>query len=197
MITKYFIFILIIIFILFIILKYNTENEVVYVKSTIDNKKYLVRDLPDKQVCANMLAKIMQNIYKLSDHLYNNRNNNKYKEHKDHIEQLHSRIRNCIVSENGSNAVYTSYSINKGEQIVFCLRSRDDMDKLHDINLVMYVALHEISHIACPEYDHTPLFNKIFAFIANVAVDIGVYSKIDFEKNNTEYCGMILNQSII
>ena len=65
------------------------------------------------------------------------------------------------IYETSLTSNYTSYSINKGEELSFCLRSKST-GKLHDINLLMYVAVHELAHTACPETGHTPLFNKIF-----------------------------------
>ena len=44
-----------------------------YVKSTIDNNFYRVRDLPDKQIAANMLAKIRINIINLVDYMDKNK----------------------------------------------------------------------------------------------------------------------------
>ena len=61
----------------------------------------------------------------------------------------------------------------------------------------MYVALHEISHLACKEIGHTQLFKDIFEFIVIQAIEINLYKKIDFEENPTEYCGMTLTSSII
>jgi predicted metal-dependent hydrolase len=167
-----------------------------YIKSDIDNNYYLVRNGNDRQQAANTLAKIKANIIKLSNYLYTNRDN-----HKDYIEYinlLHSRVNNIIILESTQDSAYTSYSINKGEQIVFCLRSRKQKDTLHDINLMMYVVLHEISHVACPIYDnHGPLFKKIFYFITNQAIDINIYKKIDFYNNPLEYCGMNITDSIV
>ena len=75
------------------------------------------------------------------------------------------------IYENDIDSKYTSYSVNKGEEIVFCLRSKET-HQLHSIDLMMYVALHEISHICCPEIGHTPLFKKIFAFLVNRAIEL-------------------------
>ena len=47
------------------------NNEVTYVKSTIDNKEYLVRNVDDKQDAANLLSKMSININKLIDFLKN------------------------------------------------------------------------------------------------------------------------------
>ena len=62
---------------------------------------------------------------------------------------------------------------------------------------MMYVALHEISHIACPEIGHTPLFKNIFAFFTNKANDLNLYQIVDYAEQPVEYCGMILSSSIV
>ena len=175
----------------------RSENyDVVYVKSDIDGQNYLVRDIEDKQHAANLLATIRQNIVTLSNHLYKFKDT-KYVQYKTYIVQLNDKIQNMIIMESSKDNIYTSYSVNKGEQIVFCLRSRKIKDSIHKLNLLMYVVLHEISHVACPEYGHTPLFKKIFSFITLVAIEIGLYTRIDFVKHSEEYCGLTITDSII
>jgi len=189
-------FIIIFIFILSItaILKLE-KHEVIYVRSSIDNRDYLVRDLPDKDEAANLLATTRKNIFILTNHLYENRDT-KYKDNKENIEQLYSKIQNVIINESSEDSSYTSYSVNKGEQIVFCLRSKHN-NEFHDINLIMYVVLHEMAHVGCKEYGHTPLFKKIFAFYTLVAINLGLYTKMDFNNDPTEYCGLMISESII
>lgn len=195
-------YVLIIALILVVILYYfiTQSFDVVYVKSDIDNEFYLVRDLGDKQDAANMLSKIKHNMYKLTEHLQKlnqeNRNFNK-QDMTPYIKQLGERIKNCIIQESTDDGYYTSYSINKGEQIVFCLRSRhkDRKHNLHDLNLLMYVVLHEMSHVACPEIGHTKLFGEIFQFFVQEAEKIGIYQKINFRETPHEYCGMNINDS--
>ena len=182
------IFLMVIITVMFI---KKSSGEVKYVESDLDGKKYLVRDLPDKQKAANMLAKIRMNLINLSNYLNDNKDD-KYKEYSEYIERLHSKIENVDISESTPDSAYTSYSVNKGEQLVFCVRSKDIINNLHDLNLVMYVALHEISHIASPEYGHTELFKKIFAFFTDIAIQRNLYTKIDFKHDPTEYCGLII-----
>ena len=65
------------------------------------------------------------------------------------------------------------------------------------MNTLMYVVLHEISHIACPEYNHTPLFKKIFAFFAEVAIKLNIYQKVNYGTNPVEYCGIYITDSIV
>ncbi len=181
--------------IILLILAKATVKEVVYVRSDIDGRKYMVRDLEDKQKAANMLARLRLNINKLTK--YMSENKDEYPDFAEYITRLENRIYHVVINETGENSTYTSYTVNKGEQIVFCLRSKRILHKIHDINLIMYVLLHEIAHVACPETGHTPLFKRIFEFFAKIAVEIGLYKKINFEVDPKEYCGIVISHSII
>lgn len=194
-------FVLITITVLFIIavVYFTTINpNMTYVKSDIDGNYYLVRNVADKQEGANTLARLRQNILILSDYLYAHKNEPQNKHYEQYIDLLHDKAKNIIIVESTLDSVYTSYSVNKGEQIVFCLRSRRLPNNLHDVNLLMYVVLHEISHVACPVYDnHGPLFREIFAFITKTAIHLGLYKKIDFVNHNEDYCGLLITDSIV
>lgn len=190
-----FIFLLILVILGLIYMKTFPRN-LVYIESDIDNRKYLVRDLPDKQKAANILARLRLNLIQLSDHLYSNKDT-KYSGYEEYIDKLETKIKYIDISESSADSIYTSYSVNKGEQIIFCLREKNIDGNLHDVNLVMYVALHEIAHVACPEYGHTDLFKKIFAFFVLVAINIGIYKKIDFNYEPVNYCGLTITESII
>lgn len=183
------IIIAIIIFAIFLI-----NDNMVYVESKIDGKKYLVRDLYNKQEACDMLAILRNNIYVLADYLKNNIH--KYEDKKEYIIQLNENLKYTNIKESGDNSVYTSYSVNKGEEIYFCLRSKKT-NKFHDINLLMYVTLHELAHVATPEYGHTPLFNENFRFLTNIAIDINLFTNVNFRKNPVEYCGLTVSDSIV
>lgn len=192
--SKEFLVIVILIISVIIFIKIS-KGDVVYVLSDIDQEYYLVRDVEDKQEAANLLARIRQNINSLVVHL--NANIDKYPENDKYIKQLSNRINGSIINESSAESSYTSYSVNKGEQIVFCVRSKRSTTVIHSLNLMMYVTLHELAHVACPEYGHTPLFKRIFSFLTKVAVELGMYKKINFSKDPTEYCGLIIRDSII
>lgn len=188
---------LILIIIIFILFKFNHDN-MTFIKADIDNNYYLVRDLNDKYIAANLLAQIKKNISFFINVLYENRNE-KYKEYKLYIEKLKNNIIITNIFENANNNSDTSFSINKGEDLVICLRSRENhkYNEFEDINIVMYVLLHELSHIACPEYGHGDLFKKIFAFFTQVAIDLKLYSYVDYSKNPVVYCGLPITDSIL
>lgn len=193
-----FIFILILVCVVIVFYFKLSHPNMTYVKSDIDDQFYLVRNDPDKQEAANTLAKLRNNFIDLSEKLYQDIDLPQNAEFKEYIIRLHNRAKNIIILESTKDSIYTSYSINKGEQIVFCLRKRTFPSGLHDVNLMMYVVLHEISHVACPIYDnHGPLFRKIFNFITLNAIKYGMYKKIDFRNRPENYCGLMITDSIV
>jgi hypothetical protein len=179
-------------FIIILIFAEMGKNDVVFTKNQVNGNEYLVRNLPDKNQASMLLAQIHSNINKLTDYLYKNINN--YKDHKKYIINLYERTRYLILKENVPNSSYTTYTLNKGEEMVCCLRSKKN-GKLHDLNLLMFVAIHELAHIGCPEQGHTALFINIFTFFLKVAIDIKIYNYQDYHTIPTEYCGMELNET--
>lgn len=78
-----------------------------------------------------------------------------------------------------------SYTVNK-RHVHLCLRNRESGNP-YPMNMLMYVALHEIAHVVCPEIGHTPLFHTTFDELLKDAEEAGVYdSSIPLIDN---YCG--------
>jgi hypothetical protein len=96
------------------------------------------------------------------------------------------------LSEGVDTPGYTSYSVNKGEQIVLCLRNKD---KLMDVNTMMFVVLHEFAHLATESIGHTEEFWDNFKWILEESMNIGIYVKQDFKNNNVDYCGIKITSS--
>ena len=69
-----------------------------------------------------------------------------------------------IESEPDPTNDFTSYSLNKGEKIVFCLRS-EETKQLHDINIIMFVAIHELAHVMSVTIGHNEEFYTNFRFL--------------------------------
>jgi len=194
--------IIILLFFIFIILLLRRNKQTIEKMSLVeafDRKKYLVRDLNTKLESANLLAKLMNNLKILISTLKKRSdltNDTELIKYKSFIETIYNKIDNVKVRENEGSNDLTSYSINKGEELVFCIRSKSN-NKIHDINELMYVAIHEISHIGCPETGHTRLFSSINLFLLQRAVQLGLYHYRDYAANPVEYCGMILTTSIL
>ena len=89
----------------------NSFLNIKYVRSTIDNRLYLVRNVDDKQEAADTLAKLNKNLLKLVDYLVNNidKNDERYKD----ILRLKGNFNPDNISESTQFSQYTSYSVNK------------------------------------------------------------------------------------
>ena len=164
-------------------------EEVTIVKSTINNKKYLVQNKKDKKQAADLLATISEKLNKLVAYLVN-----KHQDNQD-VARLNARFNANHITESSYKNKYTSYSINKGEKIVFCLRSRDEHENLIDINTIMFVALHEITHIMTKSIGHTEEFWRNFKFILQESVELGIYKRDEYSKNPKKYCGIMITHS--
>lgn len=169
----------------------NQSMEVTMVRSRADQRTYLVRNLPDKQEAADMLGTLNKRMTALVKHM-----RSKYPDSRD-VKRLAQNYNPDNVSESGKNDAFTSYSVNKGERLVFCLRSRDDRSELQDDNLLMYVAIHELAHLMTKEVGHTDTFWKNNRLLLSEAISIGVYKKIDFDKEPQKYCGIKIATSIV
>lgn len=189
--------IIISIFILFIFIFCNlNKKNLVLIEANNSGYKFLVHNDKFKHESANILSEIITRMYKLKNHLVNNKN--KFDDFKDSIDLLEHNLNEnrTKIYENAPTSTYTSYSVNKGEEVVFCLKSKKT-GELHKINLLTYVAIHEMSHIGCHEIGHTKLFKKIFQFYASEAVKIGIYEYENYDSNPVEYCGMVLSSTVL
>lgn len=92
----------------------------------------------------------------------------------------------------------TSYTINKGDSMYICLRKRTDPTQLEDPDVIFFVMLHECSHIANYNgWGHDDRFWTVFKFILHEAVEAGVYTPIDFDKNPRDYCGLRIYYGVL
>ena len=184
-----FLFIFFIILLSFFIYTESRNNEIIYVESSLDHRKYLVRNVDDKQEAADMLANMRDRLDKLINYIRMNYPND------DRAKRLIRKFNPDRISESLRGSKYTSYSINKGEKIVLCLRSKDMSQRLTDINTLMFVTLHELAHIMTISIGHTKEFWSNFKFILKIAVQIGIYDNIDYSKDPQPYCGIEVNDS--
>ena len=164
-------------------------SELVYVKSEVDGRSYLVRNLPDKQQAADLLATVRKNLDTIVKYLVNK---NKTDEK---IKRLRKNYRPEKLSEAIPKANYTSYSVNKGEKIVFCIRSKNDKEKLEDINTIMFVAIHELAHVMTKSIGHTAEFWENMKFLLKKAVKLNVYHEHDYRNDPIPYCGVEITDS--
>lgn len=112
------------------------------------------------------------------------------------VVQLKSRYKVDRISEisplNPSGS--TSYTENKGEKLVLCLRNKEPNAQgeyeFHDINLIMFVVLHELTHVMNDRWGHKMQFWQLFKFVLKNAVECGIYKPVDYRQTPARYCGM-------
>ena len=181
---------IIIIYIFFI----NNKTDLILFEH--NGNKVLVRDTHNSADSAILLWELINRLYILRNYIVNNKNQfPEYNEYIDLLETNFTKSRTSIY-ENSTDSNFTSYSVNKGEELVFCLRCKETY-KLHSINLLVYVAVHEMAHTACPVIGHPPLFNKIFKFLLEQAVQLNLYIPDDYSSRPVKYCGMKLYTNVL
>ena len=171
----------------YLVFHYNNQKGLTKVVSNVDNEEYTVQIKDDSKEAADLIAKIKKRLIILQEHLkktYGNSDNR--------VSSLERNFRPDAIKEGVQTPGYTSYSVNKGEQIILCLRNKDS---LVDINTMMFVVLHEFAHLATESIGHTTEFWDNFRWILEESINIGIYTKQDFEKKSVEYCGMDITSS--
>jgi hypothetical protein len=162
------------------------------VRSTIDGKEYNVRDLPDKQQAANLMATLRKKLITLCDAL-----EKKYPD-KPQVKLMVANFRSDPerFMEATPDSEHTSSTINKGESIHMCLRQREGRDEsLVDENVMMFVALHEFSHILTESIGHGSDFWLNFGWLLNEAEGMNLYKYTDFAAHPVKYCGIAITDS--
>lgn len=168
---------------------------VVFAKKVEQFRGYYVQDKPDKQEAADTIRRLVNNLNRLILELYEERETLDA-EYRGYVETLYDQMDSIVFRESDEGSELTSYSVNKGEEIVFCIRSKKT-GKIQSMNELMYVAIHELAHVACPEVGHTPLFFDINRFLLRKGVALGMYQPVDYSLAPVEYCGMTLNTQVL
>ena len=151
--------------------------------------EYLVRNLPDKLEAANKLGKISDSLKNLVNSLGDSSS-----EKSASIKQLKDSFHPEQITENIPGSMYVAYSVNKGEELSLCIREKDT-ENFIDENTIIFVAIHELSHIMTPETGHTPLFWDNMKYLLEKASSQGIYMPIDYKQNPVTYCGMDINST--
>lgn len=166
-------------------------TNLVPVKSERNQKVYQVQNLPDKQQACEMMA----NIHDKLETLMNRYKNDPNTASDPRVRTMIDRFKPENMCENNIDADSTSYSENKGERIVVCLRDKKKPYPLVDENTVMFVVLHEIAHLMTTTIGHTPEFWANFRRILKDAIGAGVYNEVNYTREPVEYCGMEISSS--
>lgn len=158
--------------------------------STVDGNKYCVREREKLQEAADMLARITVKCKELVDYM-----NEKHGD-KENVKRLVDGYNPQRVMETLPTSEFTAYSENKGEKLAFCLnKEREGVSNMIDEHTLMFVAIHELSHVATKSIGHKTEFWDNFKFLLENANEAGIHKPSDYKKKSVEYCGMKIKDS--
>ena len=153
--------------------------------STVDGNKYCVREREKLQDAADMLANVNVKCKKLVDYMNEKHGSD------DNVQRLVNGYNPKRIMETLPTSEYTAFSENKGEKLAFCLnKQREGVSNMIDEHTLMFVATHELAHIATKSIGHKTEFWQNFKFLLEEAEKIGIHKPVDYKKQNQEYCGM-------
>jgi len=157
--------------------------------SDVDGKKYCVRERHRLDEAADKLARTTEGMSTLVRECAVKHSN------KPCVIRLRDGYNPRKIAETLPTSEFTAYSENKGEKLAFCLNRTKDGKALIDDNTLMFVAIHELAHIASKSVGHTDEFWTNFKFLLQEAEKIGIYTPVDYKNNPKRYCGMVIDDN--
>jgi hypothetical protein len=189
------IFFVIILVLIIIYLVYSIKNAGL-VNAEFNGQIYMVQEHEDKLKAVDTLIKLKKDLSTVAQKSLERAKSENNKDYIDYISIIVDRLETVFIREVEKDSPYTSYSVNKGEELVFCLRNKSTHE-FYDYNKILYVAVHEIAHIGCPEVGHTKLFFELNKYLLETAEKIKMYELVDYNSKPEEYCGIQINTNVL
>ena len=179
-------------FVLIMCLKIYYESDEYNLKCVIaskDGNRYCVREREKINDAANLLAETTEKCKQLVKYM------NTTLPDDIRVKRLVAGFNPKSIRETLPTSELTAYSENKGEKIAFCLNTTKGGDMLIDSGTLMFVAIHELSHIMTSSIGHKQDFWQNFKFLLENAKASNIYQPINYKKSPKEYCGMTINDN--
>lgn len=161
-----------------------------------DGNVYFVQeDYPDKKKAAKMMSLLNNKVMDVLKFLKQRNESGQYNDSpylKGVVERMLKNWNPERLYESPPDAPGTSYTIAKGQKTVFCLRSKND-EKLHELDDMLFVVLHELSHMGDLNWGHKQSFWEVFKFVLNEAKEGGFYEPVNYRESPIKYCGLSVN----
>lgn len=163
----------------------SEEFQLKCIVSTVDGNKYCVRERAKLQEAADLLAKTTDKCKKLVDYVVEKHPDNEA------VKRLETGYNPKKIVETLPTSEYTAYSENKGEKLAFCLNTnKTDKNSLIDEHTLMFVSIHELSHVMTKSVGHKTEFWNNFKFLLQEAKAAGIHEPKDYKKEPQKYCSM-------
>ena len=167
---------------------YNKNKNITVLKSTNDNRKYRLLDLPGKEKCMEILVQLNKNVIQLLSYVKD--------EDREGIKDLLDNYRPDSLCENLENRSLQAYSLNKGEEICLCLREQEkELIIIDDMNTLMFVLVHELAHLMTDDIGHTNKFWNNMAYLLKKSSEINLYNPINYKISPVMYCGVKIDET--
>ena len=176
-------------------LVYSIKNNGL-VHAEFNGQTYMVQEHIDKMSAVDLLIRLKDDLVIITQKSLDRAKNENNKDYINYISLILDKLTTVFIREVEKDSPYTSYSVNKGEELVFCLRNKDTFE-FYDYNKILYVAIHEIAHIGCPEIGHTKSFFELNKYLLEVAKDENMYSYNDYNTTPEEYCGIQIYTNVL
>jgi hypothetical protein len=158
--------------------------------SEVDGNKYCVRDRNQLSNAVDLLAQVTNKCKKLVFYMKENHPTDS------RVKRLVKNFRPNKISEILPTSKFTAYSENKGEKIALCLTiKKKGSENLIDEHTLMFVAIHELTHIMTVSIGHEKEFWDNFKFLLQNAKRAGIHEPIDYSKSPVEYCSLQITDS--
>jgi len=185
-ISKVIVFLVLLLFFTLVILIILENNElfIEYRNSKLNNKKYGIQEEFNKSdEAVEILAKLHDNMNNFITDLH------KKSPIDERVVRLVKGFRRAEIEE-APNDDGSSYTINKGDLVALCLRHKKHDHPFHDNNTLLFVIIHEMSHIASISEGHNSEFVTNFKWLLGEAKALGYYEPIDYRTSPITYCGV-------
>lgn len=188
----YAILLVIILFLIYYLVVYKPHKKIC---NNIDNRCYSVIDSPDKYQASQLLAKLNIFASALIKHLSKYNSDPVYGPMVKRLTKNYEP--NNIIENDPPSNVNTSYVEDKGRVFAICLREKKSgMNRFHDISILQFVVMHEMSHLAseCIGHDCVEFWNN-FKFLISEAKSIGLHIPVNYKISPTNYCSLDVDYS--
>ena len=153
------------------------------------DQTYTVAIAPDQNESIRLLSEIKSRLRYLIDYCI------KQYPHHENVQLLKQRFDPNNVQETSLYESGTSYTIDKGKELHLCLRNKTAQHPHHNINILMFVAIHELAHIMSVSYGHNSEFRNNFKFLLEKAVECNVYVAENYYVHPVQFCGLTVNST--
>jgi len=184
-----YIYILITIILCYFLINISIENfNLVMVESQLNSNEYRVQNRFDKKIAADKMAEINKTIRTIQKVLQHSHGDD------ERVIRMNKRLNKTKLQETINKQNESSYTINKGEIMSFCLRNKDhekrETDEFHEKNILVFVLIHELAHVMSVKEGHGTEFMDNFRFILRESVKNNIYYPVDYSKMPINYCGV-------